>query len=132
MSEMSVKWHVGDMASLNHAIIEAGQMGNVLVLPCCLWLIATPANIRLFHREIGGLKYLLLHKSGDKINSIHRPWWSPNYCKKFIEGCSTELARDITLNNITMFWDMLCFFNTQLYHKIPWEIEFPEIKAWKQ
>ncbi len=130
--EMHEKWKVSDMASLNHAIIEAGQMENVLVLPCCLWLIQSPWNIRLVHRKIGGLKYLMLHKMGDKVNAIHRPWWRAAYCKKFIEGCRTELTRDITLNNIRLFWDMLYFFNTQLYHNIPWDIEFPEVKAWQK
>jgi len=131
ISDMSEKWQVSDMASLNHAIIEAGQMDNVLVQPSCLWLIAIPYNIRLVHREIGGLKYLVLHKTGDKVNSVHRPWWKPEYCKKFIEGCSDKVSRNVTLNNIILFWDMLYFFNTQLYHKIPWEITFPEVKAWR-
>jgi len=131
MLEMHEKWQVSDMASLNHAIIEAGQMGNVLVLPNCLWLAATTTNIRLFYREIGGLKYLTLHKSGDKLNSVHRPWWNPKYCKKEIDGQKDERSRDTLLHNVTLFWDMLCFFNTQLYHKIPWDIEFPEVKPWK-
>jgi len=130
--EMSVKWQVSDMASLNHAIIESGQMDNVLVLPCCLWLLQTTTNIRLFFREIGGLKYLTLHKSGDKVNSVHRPWWNPNYCKKEIDRQKDERTRDTFLHNVTLFWAMLQFFNTRLYHKIPWEIEFPEVKAWKQ
>ncbi len=132
LPEMSIKWQVSDMASLNHAIIEAGQMDNVLVQPSCLWLIAIPYNIRLVNRKIGELKYLVLHKTGDKVNTVHRPWWRALYCKKFIEGCSTELTRDITLNNIRLFWDMLYFFNTQLYHNIPWDIEFPEVKAWQE
>jgi len=129
---ISEERQISDMASINHAIIEAGQMDNILILPNYLWLISVQYNVRLALREIGDLRYLLLHKSGDKVNSVHRPWWSPDYCKKFIEGCSTELTWGISFNNITLFWDMLCFFNTQLYHKIPWDIEFPEVKAWKQ
>lgn len=129
---ISEKWQVSDMASINHAIIESKQMDNVLALPNCLWLLSVATNIRLFFREIGGLKYLVLHKSGDKVNSVHRPWWSPGYCKKEIDGRKNGQARDNLLSNVTLFWDMLYFFNTQLYHKVPWEIEFPEVKAWKQ
>jgi len=132
MISIHEKRQVSDMSSLNHAIIEAGYMNNVLALPNLLWLISVAYNVRLTLKEVGGRKQLMLHKTGDRINSVHKPWWIPQYCKKLIEGCSNEMARDIALNNLSLFWDLLCFFNTELYHKIPWEIEFPEVKAWQQ
>jgi hypothetical protein len=130
MPEIHTRLGISDMSSLNHAVIEAGQMENVLVLPNCLWLISVPWNIHLVRRMIGNKPCLLLHRTGDRVNSVHKPWWSPGYIKRLVERSPFEVTRDIVLNNATLFWDSLKFLNTELYHKVSWEVDFPEIKPW--
>lgn len=121
--EIHVEVGVSDMSSLNHALIRAGKMEDLLILPNCLWLVSYPHNIKLVRRELCGKLYLMLHNSGDRVNAVHKPWWVLKYCERVINQGKDLSTRAILHNNIKLFWETNKFFNTELYHKVEWEDE---------
>jgi hypothetical protein len=117
---ISLELTLGDMSSMSHALLRTGRMPEIVAMPNAQWVISHYYNIKLFHRVIGGKRYLALHRNGDRIYTFHRKWWYSSVCKKFIEDVKEKEAQEIAYNNVRLFWEMTMFFNFNCEHKIKW------------
>ncbi len=110
--------HRSDIVALSRMLIERGLTDEVLTTWNGQFLQTHYYNLRLCKREVGGKRYLALHANGDRLVSVHRRWWIPWECTRFVTDITDPADRERGLNNIRLFHDFYTFFNLQCEHRL--------------
>ena len=114
----SLRERRSDITTLSRKLIEEDRLGEVLVLGNWQFLQTHYYNLRLCKREVGGKRYLALHANGDRLVSVHRRWWIPYECTRFVTDITEPSDRARGLNNIRLFHEMYNYFNLDCEHRL--------------
>lgn len=118
--ELAMERDTSDMVAFNHTMIESKLIDEILLLPAALWLQVHYYFVMLAARNVGGKKYLALHRGGDRLYSFHRRWWFETDCRKKMVMPKSAIGAAYAYNNVKLFWDFTRFFNLECRHKIEW------------
>lgn len=109
----------GDMVTVSRTIFRENLLDKVVTLPNLLW-VHSSWYYDLIRKTTMREKYYL-YCMEEKISMIHRRWWVPSVCAKFINAIKQEDALRKGINNARIFFDTYKKFNTG--HKV--KREFP-------
>lgn len=111
----------GDMVTISRVLFRNNWEDYVYMLPNHQWILST------FYLDMIkkiNKKYSICE---EEIQTIHRRWWMPGVCEKFINDIKQDDKKIIGINNVKIFYNCFKFFNTQCEHKLDWEYPNPKI-----
>lgn len=115
-----LKEDFGDMATLSRTLYREKLFDQVFALPNCFWILST-FYLNFVKRVKTVDNKIYLKCSEEKINMVHRRWWIPDVCKKFITAIKEDDNLKKGRNNVKLFWEEYKRLNTE--HKV--KINFP-------
>ncbi len=112
----------GDMVQVSRTIFREKLLDSVFPLPNNLWVVSSWYYDLIKPAMAHGKKYFV--QAEERIFTIHRRWWMPTVCTKFVGDIkeADNLVRG--KNNARLFFDEYKRMNTSHKIKIPFDLKY--------
>ena len=112
----------GDMVTLSKVLFRYNYISEVWNTPNQHWIQTV-----FYHDMIEEKKDNKLYCALEPINTIHRRWWNPGVCEKFVNAIKGDEEEKKGRNNVKLFYKYYKKFNTEHKVKIDWPWTDPKI-----